>query len=232
MKNNRMAFPALLRCFYALVCNTFDKTGKATAFFFVVVRVVRMARTKQTACRSDKKGKLPPLGPPIQRNERWGLQQKHSMSSSSCHSTHKYVIQQITGVSVWLVLFDKCVLYCTLFSFDIIDIKNTCTLYIFINLHNFVTGLTVSNLTKGTYFKPPPMPKVEGRRRRRWRPGTQAMREVRNYMRTTNLLIPRAPFLWYVCMSNVSNEHSTVQYSVCIRYCRSCRMYVHLFHLF
>ena len=77
------------------------------------------------------------------------------------------------------------------------------------------------------------MPQVEGRRRHRWRPGTQAMKEVRNYMRTMNLLIPRAPFLWYVCMSNVSKYytvHSTVQY-MCIKYCRSCQTYVYLFDL-
>ena len=37
---------------------------------------------------------------------------------------------------------------------------------------------------------PPPPP----RRKRRWRPGTVALQEIRNYQKTTYLLIPRAPF--------------------------------------
>ena len=37
---------------------------------------------------------------------------------------------------------------------------------------------------------PPPPPS----RKRRWRPGTVALREIRNYQKTTDLLIPKAPF--------------------------------------
>ena len=61
-----------------------------------------------------------------------------------------------------------------------------------------VSGVTVSNPTHGTFFKPAPMVQRPGVRKRRWRPGAQALREIRNYMRTTNLVIPRTPFLWYV----------------------------------
>ena len=39
--------------------------------------------------------------------------------------------------------------------------------------------------------QPPPPPP---RRKRRWRPGTVALREIRNYQKTTDLLIPRASF--------------------------------------
>ena len=31
-----------------------------------------MAKTKKTLQKSDVKGKLPPLGPPKQKDERWG----------------------------------------------------------------------------------------------------------------------------------------------------------------
>ena len=62
-----------------------------------------------------------------------------------------------------------------------------------------VSGVTVSNpLPSGTYYKPAPMVQRPGARKRRWRPGTQALREIQNYMPTTNLLIPRTPFLLYV----------------------------------
>ena len=53
------------------------------------------------------------------------------------------------------------------------------------------TGLTAPNPKSGTFYKPPP-----GTRARRWRPGTQALREIRRYQKTTNLCIPRIPFMW------------------------------------
>ena len=45
------------------------------------------------------------------------------------------------------------------------------------------------------FWRPTPLPKDSGRR---WRPGTQALREIRHYQRTTKLLIPRAAFIVYV----------------------------------
>ena len=56
--------------FYALVCNIFYEAGKASVIFGG--SHANMARTKQTQRRSDKKGKLPPLGPPRQPDNRWG----------------------------------------------------------------------------------------------------------------------------------------------------------------
>ena len=39
------------------------------------------------------------------------------------------------------------------------------------------------------------MPNAEGiKKKRRWRPGTVALREIRRYQRSTDLLIRRAPF--------------------------------------
>ena len=68
-----------------------------------------------------------------------------------------------------------------------------------------VAGLTVANPAHGSFYKPP----TGGRR---WRPGTQALREVCNLMTTTNLCIPKAPFLWlvHVNMSKMSDMYSTV----------------------
>ena len=56
----------------------------------------------------------------------------------------------------------------------------------------FVAGLTVDNLVKGAFYKP------RSGGRRKWKPGTQALWEVHNLMRTTNLCILKAPFLWLV----------------------------------
>lgn len=36
---------------------------------------------------------------------------------------------------------------------------------------------------------------AEGKRARRWRPGTVALREIRKYQKTTDLLIRKAPFM-------------------------------------
>lgn len=35
----------------------------------------------------------------------------------------------------------------------------------------------------------------------RWRPGTQALLEIRHYQRTTELVLPKAPFARYVLVS-------------------------------
>ena len=51
----------------------------------------------------------------------------------------------------------------------------------------------------GHYYKPKAMPAAQpGQRQRRWRPGTQALREIRHYQRSTELCIPKRPFMWYV----------------------------------
>ena len=68
-------------------------------------------------------------------------------------------------------------------------------------------GMVAKGLGKGKrYYKPP----TGGRR---WRPGTQALREVHQAMLSTNLCIPRLPFLWYVYVGHV--ERNNVQYSTC-----------------
>ncbi|KAL0929859.1 histone H3 [Colletotrichum truncatum] len=42
------------------------------------------------------------------------------------------------------------------------------------------------------------MPGAKEQQKRRWRPGTKALREVRNYQKTFDFLIPKPPFqrLW------------------------------------
>ena len=68
----------------------------------------------------------------------------------------------------------------------------------------------VDNPSKGRFFKPPPggriVPQPGGKRSvrgtpavqhtRKWRPGTQALREIQNLMHMTNLCISRLPFMW------------------------------------
>ena len=51
------------------------------------------------------------------------------------------------------------------------------------------------NEPSGVLWRPTPLPKDSGRH---WRPGTQALHEIRHYQRTTKLLIPRAAFIVYV----------------------------------
>ena len=72
----------------------------------------------------------------------------------------------------------------------------------------FVTGLTVANPKKGTYWRPQSKTKLSrrGKKVSYWRPGTQALREIRHYQKTTNLCIPRLAFLWYVIGSKESKD--------------------------
>ena len=75
-----------------------------------------------------------------------------------------------------------------------------------------VVDLTVSNPAHGKFYKPKPggqiIPPPQGKKRsvkdrkqpakrtRKWCPGTQALCEVYNLMRTTNLCISKLPFMW------------------------------------
>ena len=96
-------------------------------------------------------------------------------------------------------------------SIRIIDLNRlqyscVCTLYIFcsalyvmsnklstvLNVCFIHAGMFAPGLTKGKRFYKPP---AGGRR---WRPGTQALQEIRHEMWSTRLCIPRLPFLWYV----------------------------------
>ena len=51
-----------------------------------------------------------------------------------------------------------------------------------------------SNRTISDEHEAPRAPPPPPQRKRRWRPGTVALQEIRNYQKTTDLLIPRAPF--------------------------------------
>ena len=55
--------------------------------------------------------------------------------------------------------------------------------------NNADSDRTISDEHGAPRAPPPPPP-----RKRRWRPGTVALREIRNYQKTTDLLIPKAPF--------------------------------------
>jgi len=54
------------------------------------------------------------------------------------------------------------------------------------------------------------------KRKHRWRPGTVALREIRRFQRTTNLLIPRSPFLRMIrqVMSEVKQGQSDLRIQV------------------
>ena len=58
-----------------------------------------------------------------------------------------------------------------------------------------ITGSFKQNEPSGMFWKPTPLPKNSSRH---WRPGTQALREIRHYQWTTKLCIPKAAFIAYV----------------------------------
>ena len=88
------------------------------------------------------------------------------------------------------------------------------------------------------FYKPP------AKRVGRWRPGTQALREIQRYQRTVRLCISKLPFLWYSTVNFMSsvlkdmtamyntvhrlNVMSVERYKYYVQYsrlvkCRECR---------
>ena len=63
------------------------------------------------------------------------------------------------------------------------------TVYSYVFIH---TGMVAPRIGKGKGFYKSP---TGGRR---WRPGTQALCEIRHEMHSTQLCSPPLPFLWYV----------------------------------
>ncbi|XP_045827817.1 histone H3-like centromeric protein HTR12 [Trifolium pratense] len=61
--------------------------------------------------------------------------------------------------------------------------------------------------------KPRPSPstrtpnEAQGKNKRRFKPGTVALREIRKFQKTVNLLIPCAPFVR--CVRQITNQFST-----------------------
>ena len=147
-----------------------------------------MVKTKQTPRKSDSKGKLPPLAP-RRRQEGWGTAaetfhqrfqlpqdpQRWDVSYKGMSNRSKRINSR-----VYFVLYFTVLLYCILMS-------NKSYSYPFI-----YSGMQGKGPGKGKrYYKPP----TGGRRSRL---GTQALREIWQAMLSTNLCIPRLPFLWYV----------------------------------
>ena len=142
-----------------------------------------------------------------------GQRRRLLWSALDCHCTLLIVDVWITEVSrnCRKNILSSTVQYSTVnitvkFSVNIICRKGRNTV-----VHHvlFVVDLTVANPSKGRFFKPAPGGQIvpQGvrvkrgvrqpvRRTRKWRPGTQALREIRNLMRTTNLCISRLPFMW------------------------------------
>ena len=55
-----------------------------------------------------------------------------------------------------------------------------------------ITGQLAGKKThEGRFWKPTPGA------RGKWRPGTQALREIRHYQKSTELCISKLPFIWY-----------------------------------
>ena len=55
--------------------------------------------------------------------------------------------------------------------------------------------LRLKGSTPSGYYKRPKAPRGKDGKRRRWRPGTQSLREIRFYQKSCNLLIQMLPFL-------------------------------------
>ncbi|CAL0315375.1 unnamed protein product [Lupinus luteus] len=68
------------------------------------------------------------------------------------------------------------------------------------------TQLPASRRQKNAAEGEPQTPLTEGRKKRRYRPGSVALREIRHFQKTFNLLIPAAPFIR--CVKQITNEFS------------------------
>ena len=66
-----------------------------------------------------------------------------------------------------------CTVLYTLYGIDTFDIEYITVMYY--NTILCIRGLTVSNPPKGGYYNCAPMVQRPGGRRRRWKPGTQAL---------------------------------------------------------
>nr|BAL42672.1 centromere specific histone H3 variant [Astragalus sinicus] len=59
-------------------------------------------------------------------------------------------------------------------------------------------------------IKPSPRKRAsesQGKKKRRYKPGTVALREIRHFQKSVNLLIPAAPFIR--CVKQITNNFST-----------------------
>ena len=75
---------------------------------------------------------------------------------------------------------------------------------------------TKSNLTTGPVKTPNNPPKGRNRKKRRYRPGTRALREIVRYQKSTELLIRKIPFLRLV--KEVTQELCRDKGVDCFRY--------------
>ncbi|TKY64052.1 histone H3 centromeric protein HTR12 [Spatholobus suberectus] len=60
---------------------------------------------------------------------------------------------------------------------------------------------------RGEQEEPQEAPETQGRKKRRNKPGSVALREIRHFQKSCELLIPAAPFIR--CVKQITHSHST-----------------------
>ena len=145
-----------------------------------------MARTKQTPRKPKGGGSVKAIPP--KNKGKWGTAGQmiqHPIPNLPTHPTqnrsfYRGMYCRHCTIIMLYMLTQSIHLYC-----------NTVLIYI---------GLVKPDKKPGRYWKPPvgarggPQPAGQ-HRRPRWRPGTQALHEIRHYQRTTKLCIPKIRFI-------------------------------------
>ena len=209
--------------------------------FDTVLITFKMVKTKMTPHRSDASGKLPPLAPARRPKSDWGTATKTFITKFKL-PMHPHVqgaldYRSKSKVSKLMYIFDSTVL----------NICMKCRMSKrskYLHMLILVPDLTIANPAHGKFYKPKPgdqiIPPPQGKKRsvkehrqpakrtKKWRPATQALREVYNLMRTTNLCISWLPFMWYSnCNYKCRNIYRLrMSYSLVLMSKRSKYMYI------
>ena len=142
-----------------------------------------MVKTKKTLRKSDVMGRLPPLAPHSVRTE-WG---------TAAETFHKRMVLPL-HVRRGDVSYKGryCRYQCRTCRMCVLNIyKVACIIsYLLIYYYSDRVVYQETGMAEGEVLHPP--------KGKRWRLGTQALREIRQLMRTTTLCILKLPFLWYV----------------------------------
>ena len=139
-----------------------------------------MVKMKKTPRKSDAKGRLPPLAPHHLRTE-WG---------TASETFHKRLVLPLDPRRGDVSYKGKYCRYIQMLNLSNIYKVACIILYCYFIIIIIRVVCQETSMAKGKVLYPP--------KGKRWRLGMQALREIRQLMRTTMLCIPKTPFLWYV----------------------------------
>ena len=170
---------------------------------------IKIVKTKQTPHHTDSTGRLSPLAPHRQPSK-WGTVVRACVIKFE-FGPHPHVDRSLDYRSKWkllkytlqystvLLMSKYTVQYSTVLLMFCQNGQNI--LYMYICCHTLRKGTSSSQLLEGRLIPQP----VKGKRSVhhqplhstwKWKPGTQALRELRNLLHMTNLFISRLPFMW------------------------------------